>query len=101
MLQRGRRRAGAAGHDSSTTPSFGPAKLALTPRPVNPIERPALVRQLLQATQPAILLQGPAGYGKTALLRQWSDQDPSAFTWVSVDESDSDPVVLHLLPPPV
>src|SRR4051794_10877350 len=81
--------------DSADAPSLlGPAKLARPPQPENLIHRQALVRQLRQAKEPVIVVQGSAGYGKTALLRQWSDADPRAFSWLSLDEGDNDPLVL-------
>lgn len=36
----------------------------------------------------------PAGYGKTTLLAQWSEDDPRPFAWVTVDGRDDDPVLL-------
>jgi LuxR family maltose regulon positive regulatory protein len=39
-----------------------------------------------------VVVAAPAGYGKTTLLRQWSERDPRPFAWVSLEESDDDPV---------
>jgi LuxR family maltose regulon positive regulatory protein len=53
------------------------------------------VRRLLEARHlPVALLLAPAGYGKTALLRQWADCDERPFAWVTVDEGDNDPRAL-------
>jgi LuxR family transcriptional regulator, maltose regulon positive regulatory protein len=43
---------------------------------------------------PLVLVIAPAGYGKTALLGQWADQDGRRFRWVQVDESDNVPTRL-------
>ena len=38
----------------------------------------------------------PAGYGKTTLLAQSIARERRPVAWVSVDEADSDPLVLLL-----
>lgn len=38
------------------------------------------------------LVAAPAGFGKTTLLSSWIFQSPHIFAWISLDESDSDPV---------
>ena len=37
-----------------------------------------------------MLLTAPAGYGKTILLRQWSEEDGRPFAWVTFDRADRD-----------
>jgi LuxR family maltose regulon positive regulatory protein len=44
--------------------------------------------------RPLVLLSAPAGYGKTTLLTQWSEQDDRPFAWVTLDSADGDAVVL-------
>ncbi len=65
------------------------------------IPRPALQATLNQALAdyPLTLLSAPAGYGKTTLLSEWieglrSDSDIilAKAAWLSIDESDNDPV---------
>ena len=41
-----------------------------------------------------IAIAAPAGYGKSALLAEWSAVDPRPFAWVSVDAADNDPGAL-------
>ena len=41
-----------------------------------------------------IAVAAPAGYGKSALLAEWSAADPRPFAWVSVDAADNDPGAL-------
>ncbi|MBI5721383.1 MAG: hypothetical protein HZC37_27240 [Burkholderiales bacterium] len=57
------------------------------------IERPALDERLLAATrqQRVVLLQAPAGYGKTsalAALARRLEEEGSALAWVSLDADD-------------
>ncbi len=44
--------------------------------------------------RPLVLLTAPAGYGKTTLLSQWSEESERPFAWVMLDELDGDPEVL-------
>src|SRR6266545_3093046 len=45
------------------------------------------------ATRKLTLIEGPAGYGKTTLLAEWSSSPAERrdFAWLSLDEGDSDP----------
>ena len=56
--------------------------------------RPALVRTLMASDAAVIAVAAPAGYGKSALLAEWSAADPRPFAWVSVDAADHDPGAL-------
>jgi LuxR family transcriptional regulator, maltose regulon positive regulatory protein len=59
------------------------------------IRRPRLLERLEEADGPPIVvISAPPGYGKTTLLRQWADQSPHAFAWLTLDESDNDPIAL-------
>jgi len=60
------------------------------------VERPALVRRLERARARLILVDAPAGYGKTTLVAQWrgSATEDRRFAWVSLDPDDNDPVSL-------
>jgi LuxR family maltose regulon positive regulatory protein len=54
------------------------------------VRRPRLVQPLREpGSPPLVVLVAPAGYGKTALLRQWAERDHRPFAWVSVDERDN------------
>jgi LuxR family maltose regulon positive regulatory protein len=66
------------------------------------VERPDLLSRLRSGRVRALtLICAPAGYGKTTLLAQWQalDRGEVPFLWVTLDERDSDPLVLwsHLL----
>src|SRR3954471_18120990 len=54
-----------------------------------------LIDRLLDAGHiPVVLMTAPPGYGKTVAAQQWSREDPRPFAWLSLDDSDNDPVVL-------
>lgn len=64
------------------------------------LHRPQLVQLLDQADQyPLTLLLAPAGYGKSAAIADWSNQDNRSILWLNIDENDNDPArfSLHLL----
>jgi len=49
------------------------------------IRRSEVLRTLAATVQddvPLILLEAPAGFGKTTVLRQWATEDARVFTWV-------------------
>jgi LuxR family maltose regulon positive regulatory protein len=52
------------------------------PRP-GLVRRTRLLRRLVGCDAPVVLLVAPAGYGKTALLRDWAQRDGRPFAWVS------------------
>jgi LuxR family maltose regulon positive regulatory protein len=60
------------------------------------VPRPALVGRVAQARAKLVLVDAPAGYGKTTLIAQWrgSAADGRPFAWVSLDPDDNDPVSL-------
>jgi LuxR family transcriptional regulator, maltose regulon positive regulatory protein len=41
-----------------------------------------------------VLVSGPAGYGKSTLVAQWSDLDRRTSCWLQLGQGDNDPVVL-------
>ncbi len=47
------------------------------------VRRPALVRRLIDAKDASLaLIVAPPGYGKTAVLTEWAEQDERPFIWV-------------------
>jgi LuxR family maltose regulon positive regulatory protein len=57
------------------------------------VARPHLVRKLAAAVaRPLTLISAPAGFGKTTLLTAWLDAYPLRTAWLSLDETDNDPV---------
>lgn len=65
------------------------------PRPVRdlPVERSALVERLTATEAPLILVEAPAGYGKTDLVAQWRARLAGArsFAWVTLSRADNEP----------
>ena len=57
------------------------------------VERSALIDELACATAKLVLVDAPAGFGKTTLVAQWrsSPAEKRPFAWVSLDRGDSDP----------
>jgi LuxR family maltose regulon positive regulatory protein len=59
------------------------------------VSRTALVNRLRANNAATVVtLTAPGGYGKTTALSQWAARDARPFAWVTVDESDRDPLVL-------
>src|SRR5512132_2930005 len=59
------------------------------------VSRTALVNRLrANNTAAVVTVTAPGGYGKTTALSQWAARDARPFAWVTVDESDRDPLVL-------
>jgi LuxR family transcriptional regulator, maltose regulon positive regulatory protein len=70
-------------------------KLEVPPERAGLVRRGALVSLLAGAAHTRLtMLSAPAGSGKTTLLQQWHRAAPpdQPFAWLSLDESDDDPV---------
>src|SRR3954452_13009067 len=71
------------------------AKLRLPVADETLVPRGEIIDRLLDAGHiPVVLMTAPPGYGKTVAAQQWSREDPRPFAWLSLDDSDNDPVVL-------
>src|SRR6266516_3277121 len=82
---------------AATAPDVPPESKLHAPEPREGwVERPALVGRLAQARAKLVLVDAPAGYGKTTLIAQWRGgaADSRPFAWVSLDADDNDPVSL-------
>ena len=57
------------------------------------VERRALISVLAAAAAKLVLIEAPAGFGKTTLAAQWraSTSEERRFAWVSLDRGDDDP----------
>jgi LuxR family maltose regulon positive regulatory protein len=57
------------------------------------VERAGLIKELAHTTARLVLVDAPAGFGKTTLVAQWrsSPAEKRPFAWVSLDRGDSDP----------
>jgi LuxR family maltose regulon positive regulatory protein len=57
------------------------------------VSRPRLLARLEEALQgPLTLICAPAGFGKTTLIGEWIAQQRMPVAWLSLDQSDNDPV---------
>ncbi len=68
-------------------------KLSIPPvRPVI-LSRNTLLQRLDQGLSSKLtLVSSPAGFGKTTLLAEWAACCPAPLGWVSLDETDNDPI---------
>ncbi len=57
------------------------------------VERAHLIQRLGTAAAKLILVDAPAGFGKTTLVAQWraSGMDSRPFAWLSLDDGENDP----------
>ncbi len=71
--------------------SSNDTKTAIPPVAASHFSRPALVQQLEDATG-VVSVVAPAGYGKSAVVREWAHKTPRwTIGWVTIDEGDRDP----------
>ncbi len=62
--------------------------------PIRPtlVSRPRLLSKLNEGMQEKLtLISASAGFGKTTLLSEWSQQSTLPIAWVGLDDSDNDP----------
>lgn len=93
---------GASGATESAPPrraEFGvPLETKLYPPALRKewVERQELIGQLSGSAAKLILVDAPAGFGKTTLVAQWRARTARErrFAWVSLDPGDNDPVRL-------
>jgi LuxR family transcriptional regulator, maltose regulon positive regulatory protein len=98
-----------AGTDMASAPTpgfdptawFGPtffleeAKLHPPPQRPGTVNRVKLLDRVHRSADvPVVSVVAPAGYGKSAVLRQWADQSPHRVAWLSIEREDNDPAVL-------
>lgn len=81
--------------DSTKAASWLARAKFLPPAPLAPlVDRGALLRQQTEQLPRLILLQAPAGYGKSTLLAQWRAElegDGQAASWLTLDDRERDP----------
>lgn len=70
-------------------------KLYIPPLRPNLTPRPRLIERLNRGLRQApgvTLISAPAGFGKTTLVNEWLRQSDLCAAWLSLDETDNDPV---------
>ena len=68
-------------------------KVYIPPARAELVSRPRLIDRLAEGlTRKLILISAPAGSGKTTLLSDWVGHSELPAAWVSLDESDNDPI---------
>jgi LuxR family maltose regulon positive regulatory protein len=70
-------------------------KLYIPPPRSNLVLRPRLLEQLdggLREGKRLTLVSAPPGFGKTTLVAEWVSRSRRDVAWISLDESDNDPV---------
>ena len=69
-------------------------KLHIPPAGNNIVHRTALSEKLNSGlSKKLILVSAPAGYGKTTLISDWSNQNKIPTAWFSIDNADNDPAI--------
>jgi LuxR family transcriptional regulator, maltose regulon positive regulatory protein len=58
------------------------------------VDRPRLLKRLIAARTPVVLLNAPSGYGKSVLLAQWAMQEPRRVEAIMLGGEHNDPVLL-------
>lgn len=82
---------------SSASPAPSGADLVKSSQPSDDllVNRARLIRHLMVARgAPLVMVVAPAGYGKTALLAQWSESDQRPFAWVALEQEHNTPLRL-------
>jgi LuxR family maltose regulon positive regulatory protein len=70
------------------------SKLRPPPAHTGLIPRPGVLRRLNAARRTRlVVVEAPAGYGKTTALAEWARSDRRLFGWYAADELDDDPLV--------
>ncbi len=59
------------------------------------VRRERLISSLDRASNsPVLMLVAPAGYGKSTILCDWTEQDARSSAWLTLDERHNDPALL-------
>ena len=90
-------RIGLAGRSQKSPPAFELLESKLRPphERTGTVSRAKLIGLLESAREtPIVVVAAGPGWGKTTLLAQWASVSERPFAWLSIDESDNDPIVL-------
>ncbi|MFN7035367.1 MAG: LuxR C-terminal-related transcriptional regulator [Bellilinea sp.] len=68
-------------------------KFKIPPLRAKSVLRPRLLKKLNRGLDSRlILISAPAGFGKTTLIVQWLQSQPLPALWISLEETDNDPI---------
>jgi LuxR family maltose regulon positive regulatory protein len=70
------------------------AKLSPPGSPSSVVSRAPLIEQARSSNARCVSIVAPAGYGKTAFLKEWAARESRPVAWVSLDRLDDDPATL-------
>lgn len=71
-------------------PGIIEAKIRIPPAREGMIRRTSMLDDLSASQASVVLIQAPAGFGKSTVLEQWADLGLRPFAWVSLDRSEED-----------
>ena len=74
-------------------PGIIEAKTRIPPARDGMLERTEILDSLAASRASVVLVQAPAGFGKTTVLEQWARRGDRRFAWVSLDPSEEDPTL--------
>ena len=70
-----------------------PSKMRAPRARLDVVHREAVISRLVRSPAPLLLVDAPAGYGKSILLTQWAEAQTLPLAWLQLDTADNDPVV--------
>ena len=74
-------------------PGIIEAKVSVPPPRTGMVPRTRLLDDLSDTQASIVLVQAPAGFGKSTVLEQWAHREGRRFAWISLDPSESDSTV--------
>ena len=70
-----------------------PSRLCPPRARLDVVHREPVIARLLRSPAPLVLVDAPAGCGKSILLTQWAETQALPLAWLQIDTADDDPVV--------
>jgi LuxR family transcriptional regulator, maltose regulon positive regulatory protein len=77
--------------EPTAVPGVVQTKLRVPELPARVVPRVRLLARLCASTERAVLVSGPAGFGKSVLVTHWLRQAARPCAWLSLDDLDNDP----------
>ena len=73
-------------------PGTSPQQFAAPSLHLSLLARPHLMDLFDSSETPTVLVQAPAGFGKTTAIRQWAEDDGRPVAWLTLSAREDDPV---------